>query len=316
MGSGTGNDFTNNAWPTFDDNYDLTNIETDKYDGIIDNKDELATATGSKRYRLAKDITITGSIGNVSYELNGNGKQISTSSMIFDEITGKVYDLTVYVSESLVANNKSDDTDFMAPLAYALYGETAEIRDVKVKMAKDKYIQAANPAGLVVWAGSGAKISNCDVTAEIKTYLNSPKADELKFAGGVVSTASKVTITQCVFHSASKLSSANSDATASYFGGIVGGVNTWNGETPELTITDCTSFCKNYLEGTDEDNYHGGILGYAVYDSKNATTKYCQGNWWPDNNDGKISKGVAVYASGSSVEATIGKRNAVRPTEK
>ena len=183
-------------------------------------------------------------------------------------------------------------------------------------MAKDKYIQAANPAGLVVWAGSGAKISNCDVTAEIKTYLNSPKADELKFAGGVVSTASKVTITQCVFHSASKLSSANSDATASYFGGIVGGVNTWNGETPELTITDCTSFCKNYLEGTDEDNYHGGILGYAVYDSKNATTKYCQGNWWPDNNDGKISKGVAVYASGSSVEATIGKRNAVRPTEK
>ena len=314
-----GNTFTNNIWPTKDTNSGVENVETNLYDGIIDSQAELKTATGSNRYRLAKDITVNDSIGDVTYELDGNGKQISTSSILFGIISGKVHDMTVYVTDSLVADNNKNDTDFKAPLAYAVAGENAEIRNVKVKMAEGTYIKAANPAGLVVWARAGAKISNCEVTADIRSYLNDPTSTQkFKFAGGIVSTASKATISQCVFHSASKLSSANTGATASYYGGIVGGVNLWLGETPAVTIADCTSFCSNYLE-VAEDVYHGGILGYAVYEQNstkyNATTKDCKGNWWPDNKDGKVSKGVAVCAEGKTVEATIGKRNAVKPTE-
>lgn len=307
--------FENNSWPTVDENLNMENktATEDQYTGIIDSQEELSAAT-SGRYRLAKDITVSSSVGDKVCELDGNGKKITTSKMIFGTITGKVHDLTVYVSDNLVAENNSGDTDYMAPLAYAVSGPTAEIRDVIVKMASGKYIQAANPSGLVVWAKGGAAISNCEVTADIRAKVSSKTGTERKYAGGIVSTASKAVVDQCIFHSASRLDAVDSGVEVVYFGGVVGGVNHSGTELPELTITDCTSFCTSYI--TDpEDSYHGGILGYAVYDNKNATTKDCQGNWWPNKTGDTASKGVAVYATGTSVEAAIGKRNAITPTE-
>jgi hypothetical protein len=100
-------------------------------------------------------------------------------------------------------------------------------------------------------------------------------------------------------------------STIMYFGGIVGGIEKWENETPELTITDCSGF-----EVFDKDSkYHGGILGYADNDGSKNSTKDCQGNWWPNKSDGKASKGVAAWQSGVTADTTIGKRNAVKPAE-
>ena len=172
-----------------------------------------------------------------------------------------------------------------------------------------------NPAGLVVWAGAGATVSGCEVTADIRAWVSKPTSSkERKCAGGIVALGSKATISKCVFHTGSKLDAQFTDATVIYYGGIVGGVATYKSENPELTITDCTSYCTSYIT-TPEDDYHGGILGYAMKEDKSNGTKDCQGNWWPNKSDGKASKGVAAWQSGVTADATIGKRNAVKPAE-
>lgn len=314
-----------NAWPTVAADPSGTNVtaEADRYTGIIDSGEELLLSAGSeynaanKRYRLAKDFSVSQSVDDValSYELDGNGKKISTSSRIFSTITGSVHDLNVYVTQSLIADNIEGDKDYMAPVAYAVVG--GELRNIKVAMAPDTYIQASNPAGLVVWAAGGAKVNRCEVTADIRAWVKHPNEDknELKYAGGIVSTASLATISQCEFHSSSylKLSPDIESAKIIYYGGIVGGVSSWSGEQLQVTITDCTSFCSSYITNP-EDAYHGGILGYAMLEGGENATKGCQGNWWPNNLDGKPAKGVAAYQGGSQ-DAVIGKRNAITPTE-
>ena len=318
---GTEYTFSGNAWPTVAES-DLQNLTPadERYTGIIDRETEFALATG-KRYRLAKDIIVSTPKGNVTYELDGNGKTISTSVMIFGQISGQIHDLTINVTQDLKTTNDQSgkDLDVMAPLAEAVVGNTAEIRNIVVN-AKGKTIQASNPAGVVVWAAGGAKVINCEATANIVAYVSAPNGNDRKYAGGIVSTASIATISQCVFHSDSKLTAADgiSEATAIYYGGIVGGIGSW-GETPKVTITDCASFCDSYLT-TTEDDYHGGILGFAQRkDSEKLynATEDCQGNWWPNNGE-KISNGVASkgLADGYTVEKTIGKRNAVKPEEK
>jgi hypothetical protein len=306
----------NNAWPTIDDDLGLTNATApeNRYTGIIDCEDEMKTSTGidynqaTYRYRLAQDITISSTIGDVAYELNGNGKQLTTSAMIFKNITGNIHDLKVFVIGNLIAENNGEDTDAIAPLAYAVIGSSAEISNIAVKMAKDTYIQASNPAGIVAWARGGATIKNCEATVDLQAWVKNPTTSkERKYVGGIVSTVSMATITQCVFHSASKLTTRPdiTGATVIYYGGIVGGVGSWQNETPELVITDCTSFCDSYVT-KPEDDYHGAIVGYSKDGDKNAT-KDCQGNWWPD------CKGVASCFG--SIEAAIGKRNAIVPSE-
>ena len=310
-----------NAWPTVAADPSGTNVtaEADRYTGIIDSGEELLLSAGSeynaanKRYRLAKDFSVSQSVDDValSYELDGNGKKISTSSRIFSTITGSVHDLNVYVTQSLIADNIEGDKDHMAPLAYAVAGSQAELSDIQVTMAPDTYIQASNPAGLVVWAAGGAKVNRCEVTADIRAWVSNPDkvSNERKYAGGIVSTASVATISQCVFHGGSKLYTELNDVKIIYYGGIVGGVSSWSGETPQVTITDCTS----YIIAPD-DAYHGGILGYAMLEGGENATKGCQGNWWPNNLGGKPAKGVAAYQGGSQ-DAVIGKRNAITPTE-
>ena len=304
----------NNAWPTVDSNLDLENVTATEnlYSGIIDSGAELLASTGTTynnaamRYRLAQDITVTATTGNVSYELDGNNKQITTGTMIFNAVTGQIHDLTVYVASNLIAEPKEAATDAIAPLAFEVHGESAEIKNVKVKTADDIYIQAANPAGLVVWVWGDATISNCEVKADIRAWIDSNITQGRKFAGGIVSTVSKGTVTQCIFHSTTTSTLKGTASTIIYYGGIVGGIEKrdGSGDEPSLTITDCTSFMP-----VVEDKYHGGILGNSLLGTSTTATKDCQGNWWPND-----CNGVGTYVG--SIEATIGKRNAITPTEK
>ena len=134
----------NNAWPTYHTNGSLKNATagTNLYHGIIDSDEELRASVGTtynkddKRYRLAQDITVNSTVGSVAYNLDGNNKTITTKAMIFDAVTGQVHDLTVYVTGNLeTTQDAATATDAIAPLAFEVHGEKAEISHIKVKMA-------------------------------------------------------------------------------------------------------------------------------------------------------------------------------------
>ena len=309
----------NNAWPTVDDNSfgencPNTNAFENPYSGIIDCEDELKESTTStiynqdkKRYRLAKDITVSATAGNVKYELDGNGKTISTKAMIFDEVTGIIHNLTVDVIADLTATQDATQaTDGIAPLAFAIHGDGAEISNIKVKTLNNTVIKASNPAGVVVWAYDNATVKNCEVLVNLYANVSTSVTQGRKFTGGIVSTASKTTVTQCIIHSGSTFNGTG--ASVIYYGGIVGGIENKSNSnnTPELTITDCTSFII-----LTQDEKHGGILGSANVGAGSviATSKTCQGNWWQDNSNG-------VGTPTGSDESLIGKRNAITPMEK
>ena len=303
----------NNAWPTYNTNGSIKNstAQTNLYHGIIDSEAELQASVGTayniddNRYRLAQDISVSSTVGNVAYNLNGNNKKITTKAMIFNAVTGQIHDLTVYVASNLeTTQDAAAATDAIAPLAFEVHGEKAAISNIKVKMADGAVIKASNPAGVVVWAYNGATVSNCEAQVNLYANVATSVKQGRKFAGGIVSTVSKATVTQCILHSGSTLD--GTEATVIYYGGIVGGIEKKNdsNDTPELTITDCTSFLT-----VTKDEKHGGILGNAVLGTSETATKDCQGNWWPSD-----CNGVGTYVG--SVEATIGKRNAVTPTEK
>jgi hypothetical protein len=308
-----------NAWPTKATN-DMDNATpaSNRYDGIIDCEADFSKAAqaGTGSYRLARNVEVSSNVGNVAYQLDGNGKTINTTAMIFNEITGSVSNLKVHVTKSLVsevAEGNNNDIDYMAPLAYAVRGGT--LQNIKVKTAEGVCIQAANPAGLVVWATGGATISNCEVKAQIVSKVKTMTGNERKYAGGIVSTVSNATISQCVLHTGSslELSSESTGAQVVYFGGIVGGYGKYSNDAAVVAIQNCT----NYVAFT-ETAYHGGILGYArtdaEVDSDNATQN-CIGNWWKYPNDDTPSKGVAAIKTGTTADAVIGKRNAAPPVE-
>ena len=305
----------NNAWPTKDENTGLDNATASeqRYDGIIDSGEELASSTSTtynsegkrKRYRLAQDITVQKTTGDVNYELDGNGKTISTSAMIFNAITGKVHDLTVMVTDNLIATpDENAATDAIAALAFEVHGDQAAIERVNVKMANGTKIQASNPAGLVVWVWDGATVSGCEATVNLFADVEAKNITQgRKFAGGLVSTVSHGTVTQCILHSGSTF--AGTTSSIIYYGGIVGGIEKKDNsnDKPALTITDCTSFVT-----MTKDEHHGAILGNAMQ-AQALATKDCQGNWWDAD-----CNGVGT-CTGYSVEQAIGKRNAVTPKE-
>ena len=308
----------NNAWPTVDDNSfgencPNTNAFENPYSGIIDCEDELKASTDhpynddKKRYRLAKDITVQKTTGDANYELDGNGKTISTKAMIFDEVTGIIHNLTVDVIANLTATQDATQaTDGIAPLAFAVHGDGAEISNIKVKTVNNTVIKASNPAGVVVWAYDNAIVKNCEVLVNLYANVSTSVTQGRKFTGGIVSTASKATVTQCIIHSGSKFDGTG--ASVIYCGGIVGGIENKSNSnnTSELTITDCTSFIT-----LTQDEKHGAILGSANVGASTviATSKTCQGNWWQDNCNG-------VGTPKDSDESLIGKRNAITPMEK
>ena len=308
-----------NAWPTFDENCVegaaiINAVAADKrYSGIIDCEAELQSSTSATGlynkadscYRLAKDITVSATAGNVEYELDGNSKTITSSAQIFNNVTGKVHDLTVYVNADLTATQDATTaTDAIAPLAFAVHGSTAEISNIKVKTADGVKITASNPAGVVVWAYDNATVKNCEVLVNLYANVNTKIEQGRKFAGGIVSTVSKATVTQCIFHSTGKIE--GTDSKVLYLGGIVGGIEKkeLTNDIPELTITDCTSFIT-----LPKDEHHGGILGNAKFGEADATSSACQGNWWQSDCNG-------VGTKNGSDESLIGKRNAITPSEK
>ena len=175
-----------------------------------------------------------------------------------------------------------------------------------MKTLNNTVIKASNPAGVVVWAYDNATVKNCEVLVNLYANVSTSVKQGRKFTGGIVSTASKTTVTQCIIHSGSTFDGTG--ASVIYCGGIVGGIENKSNSnnTPELTITDCTSFII-----LTQDEKHGGILGSANVGASNvtATSKTCQGNWWQDNCNG-------VGTPTGSDESLIGKRNAITPMEK
>lgn len=303
--------FTGNAWPTTDSNLGMDNAYLNPYNGIISTTDELKESVkstynqASKRYRMSENIDVETTIETpVAYELNGNNKQISTTAMIFKDVTGKVHDLKILLNGSLTVTQQTGGTDAIAALAEEVHGTDALISNVSVDMADNTYeIKASNPAGLVVWLWGGATVSNCQVKANIVSQAPASMTEGWKLAGGIVSTVTKGTVTQCIFCSGSTLSSAT-NASVAYYGGIVGGIVWKNSDEDEveLTLTDCTSYVS---VGTDNAKY-GSVLGYSLNkgSEKNYTSSTCQGNWWPADSR-------AVGTCIGSDETVIGKRSSM-----
>ena len=300
-----------------------------------------ATNSHNVRFNLDgndKTITLTGNKTTVDTwtgQKPGDGDKTTytTAPMLFNYVLGEIKDLTLYLEKSIVAKpsvsdeDKYNATDAIAPLAYAVYGEKGKLSNIKVKAHKDAnnkndvYVQAATPAGLVVWAFGGATVSNCRVQVPVKMWLPSTAGEQAKhYAGGIVACAADATISGCEYlvHSNDALSSAYK-ATGSnhYYGGIVGGTSKKESETPSLQIVDCTSW---FLSSSVETGVgsRGSIIGFACYADTGESSALLngmdksnksEGNWWTADNIGAHTR-----AEGLTEEMVIGKRNAVTPT--
>ena len=298
--------------------------------------DDFTVSKSSWTYGGRQDITNETGAGNLLFRLDGNNHVITTDAMLFSNISGSVNDLVIKLSGDLIATptkNTSDEYDgreIIAPLAYSVFGSNGKISNVQVK-GGDYRIQAATVGGIVVWAYGGATIENCQCKANIQLWVNATgdtSEDAKKYAGGIVAEAANATITRCIFHNTGGTLSRNKTADPStvgeggtsedmspglYYGGILGGTAEWgisgSSETPNVTITDCSSWF-----GTSENEHKGAIVGYAVYrttSSKpvNGLASDCQGNWWNTS-----ARAIGTVEEGMTVEEVLGKKNAVAPT--
>ncbi len=283
--------------------------------------------------------------GNVFFKLDGNNKTITTDAMLFSTIQNNVSDLTVRLSADMIAT-PDGGTDVMAPLAYAVMAG-ATISNIQVKTdyldegnnVKYYRIQAATVGGIVIWACGHATIDNCQCKANLETWVSGDVSNESKiYSGGIVACAADAIITRCVFHSTEGTLFRNmataydapvveetiglngSSSAGIFYGGILGGTapNSFSGtvENPSVLITDCTSWYS-----TSNNPQKGAIVGYAEYadgssNLANGIADGCQGNWWNTS-----SWGIGTYKEivgadhEKGVELTIGKRNAVAPTQ-
>ena len=287
----------------------------------LDGNDKTITLTGNKQ--------VTTWSGTKQEE--GTSTSYTTAPMLFNYVLGEIKDLTLYLEKSIVAKpsvseeGKYNATDAIAPLAYAVRGTKAKLSNIKVKAHKgsngknDVYVQAATPAGLVVWVFADASITNCKVQVPVKMWLPSTAGEQAKhYAGGIVACAAKASITESVYlvQSDDAMSPAN-NATGdnNYYGGIVGGTAPKDSENPSLQIADCTSWFSATREAGNGSS--GSIIGYTCYatSANNPllngmnTAKKSEGNWWPLD---KV--GASKLADGMSEEQVIGKRNSVTPT--
>ena len=288
----------------------------------LDGNDKTITLTGNK--------TVTVWSGSKPDE--GTSTTYTTAPMLFNYVKGEIKDLTLYLEKPIVANpsvsdaNEYNATDAIAPLAYAVYGTDAKLSNIKVKAHKtdgsiDVYVQAATPAGLVVWAFGGATVTHCKVQVPVKMWLPSNVGNQGRhYAGGIVACAAKASIRESVYlvQSNTALSSASHATGANhYYGGIVGGTSTKDTETPSLQIADCTSWFAS-VNGETGVGSRGSVIGFACYTQTDQGSALVngmdpdnksEGNWWPLNTVGAYTR-----ASGYTEEMVIGKRNAVSPT--
>lgn len=313
-----------------------------------------ATTNGNVHFKLYgndKTITLTGT--NTKVELwdgvkKGEGDKkdnIVTAPMLFTNIIGEVHDLNLYLDKPLVAEPSMNQegtsysgTDAIAPLAYSIYGTEALISNVSVKAADGAYIQAATPAGLVVWAHGGndetkkyPTIENCVVDADVRMWLPYTwnQTSSRQYAGGIVCMASIAKVTQCryITQSSTTLTGAvkNEDFKTEqdiypanksncYYGGIVGGTTYKDNaarKKAELVITDCSSWYN-----IDVVCSRGGIIGFVLYSEGANSTLFNgmaegnTGNWWAG------TRGIGHHESNPKEDKAIGTKNSVEPQRK
>lgn len=297
-------------------------------------------------------------VNNVSFNLDGNGKTITltgdkqvkttdgsglqtgtvstytTTTMLFNHVLGEIKDLILYLDKPLVAEPSVNDDpvktykgdDAIAPLAYAVYGVTGKLTNIKVKGADGTYVQSCTPAGLVVWAYGGASVTGCKVNIPVHMWLPESMGNDAKhYAGGIVACAGIATIKQCQYlgNSETSVSGAVTSTSAKksqnyFYGGIVGGTSEKGSETPKLQITDCSSWfiAKRQSDSDPDKSSRGAIIAYTQYRSTATSLpsgmnpdKVSEGNWWQIN-----AIGAHSWASGMTEETVIGKKNSVTPT--
>lgn len=308
---------------------DLNNAHNVRFN--LDGNDKTITLTGNK--------TVTTTTGTKPGE--GTATHYATAPMLFNYVLGEIKNLTLFLEKSVVAgpsvdqDGKYDATDAIAPLAYAVYGPNGKLTNIKVKGHKDDegnndvYVQAATPAGLVVWAYGGATITGCKVQVPVRMWLPDNMGTQSKhYAGGLVACAEVATIRECSYYmqtdnavsGATNSPSAIASAT-NYYGGIVGGTSPkGTGATaPCLLITDCSSWfnAQRPADGSADRSSKGAIIGYTCYATTGSTSEVAngmstaplsEGNWWPLS-----AVGANSWASGLNEEKVIGKRNSVTP---
>ena len=303
----------------FDNNY------INPYDAVIDRQSELAEALtntkynlADKHYRLADSFTLTDwtTTKDVTFTLEGNNKIITTDGMLFKTISGKVSNLTVKVRENLIATSNDNNTDAIAPFAYAVSGENAEINNIKVKMTSNNYVQAANPSGLVVWAEKGAKIINCQSNAHVVAYLSKTPTNGASFlVGGIVSNANNAEISGCSYHADNstlyqRVATGATEYDKVFFGGILGGINS----THEITLNDgnisdydvLIKSCNSWFIPAEESVNTGTMVGNSVYNNYMLIDTNCQGNWWKDTNSPTIGNKTGSVGIRNSVAPSLG----------
>lgn len=297
----------------------------------LDGNDKTITLTGTK--------TVTTTTGKKPDD--GEPTNYTTAPMLFNYVLGEIKNLTLFLEKSVVAgpsvdqDGKYDATDAIAPLAYAVYGPNGKLTNIKVKAHKDNegnndvYVQAATPAGLVVWAYGGATITGCKVQVPVRMWLPKDMGTQSKhYAGGLVACAEVATIRECSYYmqtdnavsGATNSPSAIASAT-NYYGGIVGGTSPkgTGASTPCLLITDCSSWfnAQRPADGSADRSSKGAIIGYTCYATTGSTSEVAngmstaplsEGNWWPLS-----AVGANEWAKGLNEEKVIGKRNSVTP---
>ena len=252
-------------------------------------------------------------------------------------------------------DKKYISTEAIAALAYAVRqpatlgtegpkGNYGVIRNVNVKIAPGAYVQAANAAGLVCWVHHNGVVDNCNVKGAVLSWTPDNRGtaanDAKRYVGGVVASAARATIKNCAYYVYSETDNQgwktldlaeHSGEYNTYYGGILGGTTVQgvspNQENPQVSIIDCASWYQATFDDTTDaglakKRHHGAILGYSYYTENNnssigtvapdAPIGGCQGNWWQADMNGIAPNGVL---NGYTVETTIGKRNAVMPTE-
>ncbi len=303
----------------FDNNY------INPYDAVIDCQSELAEALtkteynlANKRYRLADSFSLTNwtTTKDVTFILEGNNKIITTDGMLFKTISGKVSNLTVKINGNLIAASNDNNTDAIAPFAYAVSGENAEINNIKVKMTSNNYVQAANPSGLVVWAEKGAKIINCQSNAHVVAYLSKTPTNGASFlVGGIVSNANNAEISGCSYHADNstlyqRVATGATEYDKVFFGGILGGINS----THEITLNDgnisdydvMIKSCNSWFVPAEKSKNTGTIVGYSVYNNNMLIDTNCQGNWWKDTTSPTIGNKTGSVGTRNSVAPSLG----------
>lgn len=272
--------------------------------------------------------------GNVKFKLDGNDKTITltgstNATMLFGTIIGEVYDLNLVLDKPMRAARLMDEnnitvdtnTDAIAALAYDVYG-TGKLSNITLKGSDDVFIQSSTPAGIAVWASEGGTLVNCASNVKIRMEITSTGSEARRYAGGIVASVQKATISQCKYYNSASNAITWSDdnakgSTLYHYGGIVGGTSELaDTETkPLLVLNDCSSWWTLPTFGEQETirptmgsiigttRYHQGELVFTAMAEGNA------GNWW----QGTVGAGKLV--DGVTELQAIGRKNSMAPSK-